>query len=213
MKGKTSEKKAMKDITWEYQSNQLASEFSSLLWAKRSSLSIVSLMKIFLRETKSTSKRLMKSSRLERKAEDFYYLIGLQHKDDEDGLLYETTRISVRKGMIVAYRRMVSESVASSEEKQPIHVQDIANLTASWILKNPVIDGTAQSVPISQNLERVRASCHDEKVGGGGTSKEQHHHETLSCRWRKRVDLKGCQRLSGKVEDQAENNMDPKKHA
>jgi hypothetical protein len=66
-------------------------------------------------------------------------------------LLYETTRITVRKGMIVAYRRMVLESMTSSEEKQPIHVQDIA----SWILKNPVIDGTARSVPISQNLEEM----------------------------------------------------------
>jgi hypothetical protein len=26
----------------------------------------------------------------ERKAEDFYYLIGLQHKDDEDGLLQKS---------------------------------------------------------------------------------------------------------------------------
>jgi hypothetical protein len=91
----------------------------------------------------------------ERKAEDFYYLIGLQHKDDKDGLLYETTRISVRKGKIVAYRRAVSESMTTSEEKQPIHVQDIANLTASWILKNPVIDGTDRSVPTSQNLEEI----------------------------------------------------------
>jgi hypothetical protein len=36
---------------------------------------------------------------------DYDYLVGTHLIDDEDGLVYETTRVVVRKGFIVAYRR------------------------------------------------------------------------------------------------------------
>jgi hypothetical protein len=40
--------------------------------------------------------------------ENYDYLVGTHHIDDEDGLVYETTRVVVRKGFIVAYRRLVT---------------------------------------------------------------------------------------------------------
>jgi hypothetical protein len=41
------------------------------------------------------------------------------------------------------------------EEKEPIHVQDIANLTATWVLRNPVISGVDAHESRKQNLEEV----------------------------------------------------------
>ena len=68
-----------------------------------------------------------------RKPEDFNYLVGLLHRDDEDGMIYKTTRIGVRRNNIVAYRKLHSPSDVVLEEKEPIHVQDIANMTAAYM--------------------------------------------------------------------------------
>ena len=90
-----------------------------------------------------------------RNPKDFNYLIGLHHQDDEDGLIYETTRVAVRKGIIVAYRRMVCSDVTTREEKTPIHIQEVANLAARWILKNPVICDVDTHESVRKNLEEV----------------------------------------------------------
>ena len=39
---------------------------------------------------------------------DFQFLVETHHLDDEDGLVYETTRVVVQRGFIVAYRRLVT---------------------------------------------------------------------------------------------------------
>jgi hypothetical protein len=44
----------------------------------------------------------------------FQSLVGTHHIDEEDGLVYETTRVVTRKGFIVAFRRLVT-----SEETKP----------------------------------------------------------------------------------------------
>jgi hypothetical protein len=63
---------------------------------------------------------------------DYQFLVGTQHIDDEDGLVYETTRVVVRKGYIVAFRRLVtSGEVQPREESTPIHIADVARMTAA----------------------------------------------------------------------------------
>jgi hypothetical protein len=62
------------------------------------------------------------------------FLVGTKHIDDEDGLVYvyQTTRAVVRKGFIVAFRRLVtSAGVQPREESTPIHVADVARMTAA----------------------------------------------------------------------------------
>ena len=39
---------------------------------------------------------------------DKQFLVGMQHIDGEDGLVCKTTHVTVRKGYIVAYRRLVT---------------------------------------------------------------------------------------------------------
>ena len=65
-------------------------------------------------------------------AKDFEYLNGTIHQDDEDGLKYMTTRIVVKDGHIVAYRSPLKLNGERNiwEENIPIHVKDIARLTA-----------------------------------------------------------------------------------
>ena len=62
---------------------------------------------------------------------DFHYLIGTTHVDDEDKLLYETTRITTVNKDIVAYRAPVNSDGKRNryEDTTPIHVKDIARLT------------------------------------------------------------------------------------
>lgn len=66
-------------------------------------------------------------------------MVGTQHLDDEDGLVYETTRVLSRKGFVVAYRRVVTATgVKPREEATPIHVADVARMTAA--LQTPYTD-------------------------------------------------------------------------
>ena len=56
----------------------------------------------------------------------------MQHIDDEEGHICETTRVTVRKGYIVAYRRLVSTADSKpKEDSTPIHVADVARMTAA----------------------------------------------------------------------------------
>ena len=67
------------------------------------------------------------------KPEDFYYLIGTIHRDDEDLLTYKTMKIYVHKTThdIVGERALVFKdgSVYRTNELDPIHVRDLAVLT------------------------------------------------------------------------------------
>ena len=59
---------------------------------------------------------------------DYQFLVGTQHIDVEDGLVYETTGVIVRKGYIVAYcRRGTTVDSMSWEEWTSIYK---ANVTA-----------------------------------------------------------------------------------
>ena len=67
-----------------------------------------------------------------RTVESYQYLLKTRHRDDEDGLTYEVTRLAVsREGWIVGYRSLVTPAgVVSREEKVPVHIADIHRMTA-----------------------------------------------------------------------------------
>ena len=44
-------------------------------------------------------------------------LVWMQHFDDEDGFVNETTRVTVRKGYIVAYRRLMTTADFNPREE------------------------------------------------------------------------------------------------
>ena len=65
--------------------------------------------------------------------EDFQYLIGTQHIDDENGTKYEVTRVLNQNGYIVAFRSpiLLSGKRNRYEDETPIHIEDIVRLTSS----------------------------------------------------------------------------------
>lgn len=52
-------------------------------------------------------------------------LIGLNHIDPDDNLIYKTTRVTMLKGFIVAYRSLTTNNKIYPELNDPIHVKDI----------------------------------------------------------------------------------------
>ena len=70
----------------------------------------------------------LKTSPEERAVEDYAGLVGAYHIDE--GLLFKTTRVVVRKGLIVGYRALVVAGKTCQEEKTPLHVADLEEMSA-----------------------------------------------------------------------------------
>jgi hypothetical protein len=88
----------------------------------------------------------------------FQSLVGTHHIDDEDGLVYETTRVVTRKGFIVAFRRLVtSEETKPREEATPIHIADVARMTAALLA--PPLDDSVSRAPITPSSDVPDASA------------------------------------------------------
>jgi len=70
------------------------------------------------------------------KLEDYAYLLGTIHRDDDDMLLYKVTKIYIHKatGFIVGDRVLVLKdgSTYKTDEFDPIHVKDLAILTKRY---------------------------------------------------------------------------------
>ena len=47
----------------------------------------------------------------------------------EEGLLYKTTRVVVRKGLIVGFRSLITEGRTMIEDKTPVHIADLQSMT------------------------------------------------------------------------------------
>ena len=111
-----------------------------------------------------------------RDPKDNQFLVGLQHIDDEDGLVYVTTRVTVRKGCIVAYRQLVTTADSKPrEESTPIHVADVARMTAALqnFPPNPPDDSvsSALSTPCNTPVARRQSiSFNPDRVVGAPQS-------------------------------------------
>ena len=64
----------------------------------------------------------VEDDKVEKYVDDFEFLLGLPHLDDEDGLVYVTTHAVQQRGYIVAYRRLrTGHGVKTCEEKVTPH--------------------------------------------------------------------------------------------
>ena len=61
--------------------------------------------------------------------EEFEYLVGTRHIDDEDGLEYVVTRVGKLRGNVVAWRAPWLNGHEGHEESVSVHVANIARLT------------------------------------------------------------------------------------
>jgi hypothetical protein len=64
---------------------------------------------------------------------DFQCLVDIQYLDPDDGFKYQTTRVVVERGLIVAYRTPVKAdgTPTSMEEDSPIHVKNVVRMIAA----------------------------------------------------------------------------------
>ena len=53
----------------------------------------------------------------------------------DEGLLYKTTRVVVRRGLVVAYRSLVTAGRQQVEDKTPIHIADVQTMTEAFSLE------------------------------------------------------------------------------
>jgi hypothetical protein len=88
---------------------------------------------------------------------DYEYLIGTCHVDPEDSLLYETKRVIVRKGLIVAYRAQVTGKRFQPEEKTSIHVKDVVMMTDLTVSQRKAIADKAATEAEHALLSRPHA--------------------------------------------------------
>ena len=66
----------------------------------------------------------------ERRVSDFNWLIGTHHMDE--GMLFKINRVVVRRGLIVGYRSLIVNGSTMVEDKTPIHIADLQQLTEEF---------------------------------------------------------------------------------
>ena len=76
----------------------------------------------------------------ERSVSDFDWLVGQYHM--EDGLLFKTTRVVVRRGLIVGFRSLITNGKTMIEDKVPIHIADVQLMTEELARRLHVKSGT-----------------------------------------------------------------------
>jgi hypothetical protein len=113
-----------------------------------------------------------------RDVRNFTYLIGMVYRDDEDQLLYVSTRVVVQRGDIVVYRSVyVKENVVGQEEPRPIHVADVERMLEAFLLTHqPLVvlagDVSATRVETLQTSLRATPTTSDGISPGRETSSD-----------------------------------------
>ncbi len=111
----------------------------------------------------------LKTSPEERAVEDYADLVGAYHIDE--GLLFKTTRIVVRKGLIVGYRALVVAGKTCLEEKTPIHVADLKEMSDIF-------------------AKRLEMTVNQPTVGGRSTAEVRHGGDRKKQRKKKRKEAR-----------------------
>jgi hypothetical protein len=118
---------------------------------------------------------------------DYMYMIDMIYRDTEDNLLYVTTRVVVRGGLLVAFRALFLSGVVGQEDPRPIHVADVAKMIDLYHdSKQPIImiDGSPTTVEVAtdNSNEDAKAAEHaiptslDDEIPSGAPM-EQHGSE------------------------------------
>lgn len=114
------------------------------------------------------SKMRFETAKDESTVESFEHLVGVRYTDDESLLEFETTRVTLYKGLIVAYRAPVNiHGRVGFEEKSPIHIADVVRMYE--LSTSRLNDGESE---LSNDVRAVRSIL---KASGG-------HEATMASR-------------------------------
>ena len=71
---------------------------------------------------------------------DFYFLIDMVYKDEDNNMLYVTTRVTTNRGFIVGFRAPITQGQKGQDEPRPIHAKEIElMLIKYWHMHAPVM--------------------------------------------------------------------------
>ena len=96
----------------------------------------------------------------EQQVSDFDWLVD--QYDVGEGLLYKTTKVVVRRGLIVAYRSLVTAGRQLVEDKTFVHIADVQTITEvlSCELRNKSVNDDTTTIKKRDD----DSSCSDLKV-------------------------------------------------
>ena len=84
---------------------------------------------------------------------DFEYLVGMLYRDDENGLLYVTQKITTQRGFILAWVALFSidDAKLGATEDRPVHVPDVARMVVEYQRNETlwVLGGTGSVVDLN----------------------------------------------------------------
>jgi hypothetical protein len=90
--------------------------------------------------TQRKTEELLVVDTTRRVLKDFAFLSDMAYIDDENGVLYVTTRVATSRGFIVTYRAPISNGHRGQEEPQPIHAKDVEQMLLTyWSTHEPVM--------------------------------------------------------------------------
>jgi hypothetical protein len=101
---------------------------------------------------------------------NYVHLIGMVYRDDENSMLYASTRLAVQRGDIVVFRCIVRHNdVVGKEEPNPIHVADVERMLKAFLLTSQpkvVLAGEVSptKIDVLQTSSRVSPTTPDGQV-------------------------------------------------
>jgi hypothetical protein len=101
---------------------------------------------------------------------DFGYLIGMVYRDDENALLYVSSRLAVQKGDIVAFRCTYFNNVVGKEEPHPIHVADVERMIKAFLHNSQPLVVLAGDVSATKIGALQTSSVAAPSISSGNTS-------------------------------------------
>ena len=81
---------------------------------------------------------------------DYMYLVGLRHVDDH--LPFVTTRVVIRKGLIVVYRKLAQDG-NDTEEQTPIHIKDVEKMTHTTNQSDNIFTSLRRELDVDVGVE------------------------------------------------------------
>ena len=149
--------------------------------------------------------------------DSFQHLVGENYFDDDTQLEFVTTRVTLWKDMIVAYRAPVLNGKTGREEKSPIHVANVMRMresnfapmsgsgqpTAVVAEGGRTVERTAEYNSEANSVEALRRTRFNLREAQAELSEEQAADEVRTHRLQRTVDDSGTRRLPSAVDDAA----------
>jgi hypothetical protein len=123
--------------------------------------------------TRPAGDGLLTISNEKQSVNDFKFLINHAYVDDETNIKFITTRVSVSRGFIVAYRAPILNGVVGQEEHRPVHAKDVERMLNKHLMSHPAeiyINNKLTVIADASQVAQQKPASHierpDQPIGG-----------------------------------------------